>query len=116
MTEHPAVDVTSPIPDFFRRRGSSSVVGHRVLTVPRTMVQRIRIVAQARFHQCWFPQTDSDEDVEPRAVPIHEQPGDVRRVVNKILGRRRFVVDVARVDVGAVANEVLCDFDRARAV
>ena len=115
MVEHPAIDVAAAIADLLARRRPLAVVRDRVLALPDAVIERVRVVAQAALDERRIAQADGDEDVEPRAA-LDEQPRHVRRVADEVLRRRRLVIHVARVDVGAAVDQVLRDLDGARAV
>ncbi len=87
----------------------------RVLSLPDPMVERIGILAKAALDQCGVAQPDRDEDVEPRSA-VDQQPRNFRRLPYEVLRRRRFMIHVARIDVGARVDQVLRDLERARAV
>ena len=100
---------------FLGRGRPRSVMRDDVLAVPGAVIERARIVTQGLFDARAIPQADGQVDVVPRAA-IDEEAGHVRRLADQVLGRRRFVIHVARVEVGAALYELTGDVDRPRAV
>ena len=79
------------------------------------MIEGLRVLAQAPLDERSVAQPDRDEDVEPRAA-LDEQSCHVRCIMDEVLRRRRLVIHIARVEVGATIDEVLRDLGRAGVV
>ena len=115
VVEHPPVDIAATIADFLARRRPLAVVGDGVLALADAMIQRLGVVVQAALDQIRVAQPNRHEDVEPRAA-LDEQTRHLRCIADEVLRRRRLVIHIACVDVGATVDEVLRDLDRACAV
>ena len=115
VIEHPAVDVAAMIADLLS--ASKGGLCARSCTCPALCDGRAHRGSSCRQRStsARVAQPDRDEDVVPRAA-IDEQPRHVRRLAHQVLGGSRFVIDVARIDVGAAIDQVLRDLDGASAM